>query len=238
LSLFIFSHSDLLISLSLFLVVYFIFIVAIKLVIFMRLGSLLKKKNGKKTILFGMARFFVDRWAASWRFSCSGPKISEPAIIAFWHDQIYPVSKFTANSHCVALISPSTDGQLLAAFLKEWGHEFIHGSSARHSSKVLKLLIDVAKTRKVFVTPDGPKGPRHKMKVGAVLAAQKARVPLYLLKANCKGWRFKKSWDRFLVPWLFTKIKVTVSDPLYVPESCKKEELHKFLNDCETWLNT
>ncbi|MFA6408945.1 MAG: DUF374 domain-containing protein [Gammaproteobacteria bacterium] len=204
----------------------------------MRLKHFLKisDENDNPTLLFKILRFLVYRLASTWRFTYVGPKIAEPAVVALWHDQIYPLSKGMQNTNSVALVSPSRDGKIVAQFVAGLGHDFIYGSSKKSSTSALRQLILTAKTRKVFVTSDGPLGPRHKMKAGALIAAQKAQVPLYLMKFICCGYRFN-SWDRFLIPYPFTKIKAVVSSPRTVPEYYGKAEMDKLAEKCETWLN-
>jgi lysophospholipid acyltransferase (LPLAT)-like uncharacterized protein len=205
----------------------------------MRLKNFLKISNesGGKTFLFRVLQFLIYKLAATWRFSFKGPKIKEQAITVFWHDQIYPLSKYMEHTNSVALVSLSRDGEIVTNFVKGWGHEIIRGSSTRGNREVLELLIKMGKTRKVFLTPDGPRGPRHKLKLGALVAAQKAKVPFYLLKTDANGYRLK-SWDRFLIPWPFAKINVTLSEPHYISPHYRRKELEDLALSYEEWLNS
>jgi len=204
----------------------------------MRLKHLFKIHNssGKKTFLFNALNFLIRRLAATWRITYTGPKIQEPAVVVLWHDQIYPLSKCMENTHSVALVSPSRDGDIVTSFTEGFGHEFIRSSSLKNSAATLRLLIKTASKRKVFVTADGPRGPRHKMKIGALLAAQKTGAPLYLIKFRTKGYRFN-SWDKFLIPWPFTKIEATISEPHFIAGDLKKDALDLLLSEYEEWLN-
>ena len=175
--------------------------------------------------------------ASTWRFSFYGTKIKEQSIALFWHDEIYPVTKYMEHTNSVALVSPSRDGDIVTSFVLDWGHEIIRGSSDKNSSGALRLIIKTAKNRKMFITPDGPRGPRHKIKLGSIIAAQKAKVPLYLIRAKCNGYRFKKSWDKFLIPYPFTKIKIILSEPNYIPENYDRNEIEKLALIYENWMN-
>lgn len=186
--------------------------------------------------LFKFLQFLIDALASTWRFSFVGGKIAENAITVFWHDQIYPLSKYMQNTNSVALVSLSRDGEFAVSLVKMWGHDFLRGSSSKNSRETLRTLIATAKKRKVFLTPDGPRGPRHKMKLGALMAAQKAKVPFYLLKAEAHGYRFKKSWDKFLIPWPFTKITVYLSQPYFIAENLGRAELEKLAQQFELWM--
>ena len=64
---------------------------------------------------------------------------------------------------------------------------------------MLRIIILVA------ITPDGPRGPAHKLKPGAVVSAKKSKVPLVLAGVGFKKKKIFKSWDQFEVPYLFSE---------------------------------
>jgi lysophospholipid acyltransferase (LPLAT)-like uncharacterized protein len=62
----------------------------------------------------------------------------------------------------------------------------------------------------VAVSPDGSRGPMYDMKAGAVTVAMKTGAPIILLSLNHTGaWRLK-SWDRFFIPYPFSRIEARV----------------------------
>ncbi len=66
------------------------------------------------------------------------------------------------------------------------------------------------------VTPDGPRGPKHIMKMGAIRVAQKTRSPIILLGVGIRRKKILKSWDNFWVPLPFSKCSIECSDPIYI----------------------
>jgi lysophospholipid acyltransferase (LPLAT)-like uncharacterized protein len=77
-----------------------------------------------------------------------------------------------------ALISASKDGAFLAAVLGRFGVEPIRGSSSRRGPQALLELTTHAKRGyDLAVTPDGPRGPRYVVKLGAIALAQPADHP-------------------------------------------------------------
>jgi lysophospholipid acyltransferase (LPLAT)-like uncharacterized protein len=89
----------------------------------------------------------------------------------------------------------------------------------------------------VAVTPDGPRGPRQKMKVGALRAAQRAGVPVVPVSAGAaRGWYFGR-WDRFLVPRPFTRIAVALGEPVEVGPDLREEDLLAMAGGIEAALN-
>ncbi len=65
----------------------------------------------------------------------------------------------------------------------------------------------------VAITPDGPTGPARVMKAGAVIAAQRASIPLVLLGVAYSKKYIFKSWDKFEVPKFFSNVTLVYSNP-------------------------
>jgi lysophospholipid acyltransferase (LPLAT)-like uncharacterized protein len=65
------------------------------------------------------------------------------------------------------------------------------------------------------ITPDGPTGPRFAFKPGALLLAQLSGRPLLpMAYAASRAWFF--GWDRFVLPWPFSRIAVAIGAPVYI----------------------
>ncbi|NOY05942.1 MAG: hypothetical protein GXO82_04835 [Chlorobi bacterium] len=60
------------------------------------------------------------------------------------------------------------------------------------------------------ITPDGPRGPRHEMKMGAVRLAQKTGTPLILFAVGFKKYWSLRSWDGFQIPKPWTKAIILI----------------------------
>jgi hypothetical protein len=57
-------------------------------------------------------------------------------------------------------------------------------------------------------TPDGPRGPRRQFKGGVLLAAQRGHAVVVPLHAGAdRAWRLN-SWDRFLLPKPFARVRI------------------------------
>lgn len=92
---------------------------------------------------------------------------------------------------------------------------------------MLRETIKIAKTNKIAIGVDGPRGPRRQIKIGMLLAAQKVGVPLYLARIRARGFRLEKSWDKSLIPYPFAKIDILTSGPFFVDKSCDKNGLRE-----------
>ena len=161
----------------------------------------------------------------------------KPSVIAFWHGSMlvgWFLHRPNNGQQVAALVSQSKDGEILSSTLEHWRYTLIRGSSHVGGKEAMQLMVETVKAGNALcVTPDGPTGPRHEMKMGAVRAAQRAQVPLFLVGIAVSRKKMLKSWDQFEVPFPFAKVKACYSDPIIVPPEYQDEKLDDFLRTTE-----
>jgi len=159
-------------------------------------------------------------------------------ILAFWHGTMLLPWYLHGNPKCAALISKSKDGDLLAKILKHWNYNVVRGSSSKGGDIALAIMIDFAKNDySVTITPDGPRGPAHKFKAGAVITAKKSKVPLILAGVGYKKKKVLSNWDKFEVPHFFSKAKIIYSEPIFIEANLSYEGTSNIISNCENRLN-
>ncbi len=123
------------------------------------------------------------------------------------------------------MISASRDGELLADAIKRFGFDVVRGSSSRlGASAILQLTNILASGGDAVITPDGPRGPAYELGPGIIFLAQKsgaAVLPVNMEYSSC--WRLK-SWDQFIVPRPFAKVRVLIGQPYRVRSTMTGEE--------------
>lgn len=161
----------------------------------------------------------------------------EHMIFAFWHGtMLYPWYQFR-NNEMLSLISKSKDGELLARTLKYWKYNVVRGSSSKGGASALDTMIDYAvKDGSVCLTPDGPRGPAHEFKAGAVVAAKKSGASLVLIGAAYEKKRKLKSWDAFEIPKLFSRVRLVYSDPIKIDSTIDRDATSEIIKNCEKQL--
>lgn len=115
------------------------------------------------------------------------------------------------------LISPSVDGEIPARIAARLGARVIRGSSTRTGARALRDYYQLLTGENVspVITPDGPTGPRHQFKPGALMLAQISGRPLLPMAfAASRAWFF--GWDRFVLPWPFSRIAIAIGAPVYI----------------------
>lgn len=174
-------------------------------------------------------------WARTLRFKIDdqanvvGTPPNERYIGALWHNRLlllpFVIQRYLPNRRGAALISTSRDGAILADLVERFGFEVVRGSSSKRGASAIRQLAEIiAGGRDVVITPDGPRGPAYELGQGIVFLAQQSRaevVPINLEYSSC--WRLG-SWDRFILPRPFSKVRVTFGAPHRVRPTATEEE--------------
>ena len=169
------------------------------------------------------------RYEVDDRAGIAGKPVTENYIGALWHNRllIFPLvlRRFFPNRPGAALISASRDGDLLTDAIHRFGYDVIRGSSSRlGASAILQLTQMLASGRDVVITPDGPRGPAYELGPGIVFLAQKSGATVLPMNLEYSGsWRLG-SWDRFIIPKPFSKVRVLISRPLRVKSTTTPDE--------------
>lgn len=177
-------------------------------------------------------------WARTLRFEIDdqahvlGTPPNERYIGALWHNRLlllpFVIRRYLPARRGAALISPSGDGDLLAGLVERFNFEVVRGSSSRKGASAMRQLAEViANGKDVVMTPDGPRGPAYQLGQGIVFLAQQTVtqvVPINMEYTSC--WRVK-SWDRFILPKPFSKVRVTFGAPHRVAPTASEPEFQK-----------
>ena len=130
-----------------------------------------------------------------------------PVMICSWHGRLlFPV--FNLNKlNFYALAGLHKDAEIISRICEKLGWKMIRGSSSKGGYKAYKgILNKLSSNSKIYITPDGPKGPIHIMKDGIVEASiKKEALILPISGISSKNWKIK-NWDLFLIPKPFGKI--------------------------------
>lgn len=159
-------------------------------------------------------------------------------IYVTWHDSLLPPILTTKVHNVVALISQHQDGSYLASAMEYLGIRPVRGSSSRGGARAVRQLLDSTREQHIFLTPDGPRGPRREMKPGTVfLASQTGRPIVCCGLAVENAWTIRGNWTDLIVPKPFTRYVMRLSDPIHVPPNLSREELMQFTRRVETAMN-
>ena len=155
----------------------------------------------------------VERWAAS----------GQTAIFCFWHNRMSMMvyARRSPRRHHI-IISPHHDCQMIADIVARFGVHTIFASRSRGGLVGFnQAMVALAEGEMVWVTPDGPRGPRMRCGFGPIVLARRARVPLLPVAFSTTGRRTFNSWDRFILPLPFGRGVFVAGEPMTVERGCR-----------------
>ena len=182
-------------------------------------------------ILLPIGLFLVGMLARSWRIRVRNTEAwqrlraeRKPWVFALWHATLLPVAYQHSNEGVAVLVSEHRDGELIARILAAWGNTTVRGSTTRGGARALLAMIkELERGVAIAVTPDGPQGPALKFQPGALIAAQRANVPVIPILVHAdRAWRLK-SWDRFMIPKFFARVTFAYGEATMVGGSSPRD---------------
>jgi lysophospholipid acyltransferase (LPLAT)-like uncharacterized protein len=153
----------------------------------------------------------------------------ERVIVAFWHGRLL-MMPFVYPGHVgTILISQHRDGEYIARIAERLGFSVARGSTTRGGAVGYRQLIQALRDGShVVITPDGPKGPRQRVKSGVIELARLTGMPILPVAFGAWPRTIVKSWDHFLVPHPFGQGVYAWGEPIYVPADADKAAVEKF----------
>ncbi|MBD2859122.1 DUF374 domain-containing protein [Spongiibacter sp. KMU-158] len=166
------------------------------------------------------------------------PELQHPCVMAIFHDELLPLVYYYQPGKAdnfASIASQNHFGWAIANVMERYGYEVALGSPSKGGKDAFFQLLRAARAGKdIAFTVDGSRGPRHEMKPGALLLARKTGLPIYLLRAEYKGWRIESTWDKFKIPLPFSTVRFKAElFPLNDPEA----EMDTLVADAEQRLN-
>ena len=167
----------------------------------------------------------------------SDKSLEERFIYCIWHDE-FLVPTFVGGTKPAALVSKHHDGSFLASAFEVLDIKPIRGSSSRGGAEAIKQLIELVDDRHICITPDGPRGPRHKLKAGIVFIASKAgRRIVPSIYAADREWRIKGSWTDQMIPKPFSNVHLFTADAIDVPADLSREQIDHFVDKVQAEMD-
>jgi lysophospholipid acyltransferase (LPLAT)-like uncharacterized protein len=163
--------------------------------------------------LYLQSAIATTRWRIDAEFLLHALRAKPPCIVAFWHeclpsmpalwrlaarDPSLPTGQILASRH--------RDGQLIGRAMRRFGIETVAGSTSRGGAAGLRQLLKLlASGHPIGLTPDGPRGPRHRAAPGIAQLAARAGVPVFCAAAVTRAAITTGGWDRMRIPLPFSK---------------------------------
>lgn len=174
------------------------------------------------------------------RLEDSRPALREagqPYVLAGLHAHQAAMVFFNDEARLAAVVSRSSDGDLLVPALRARGVVPVRGSSAKNGrdkggARALVSMIRHVRDGGVgIITVDGPRGPRGTVQPGILtLAERTGAVIVPVLLVPSLRLTLGKTWDRLQIPLPFARLDYAFGAPLN-PEEHDRESLERALAD-------
>jgi lysophospholipid acyltransferase (LPLAT)-like uncharacterized protein len=103
--------------------------------------------------------------------------------------------------------------------------------------KALRDLLEAGSRRyDLAVTPDGPRGPRERVQPGVAYLAKRLGLPIVPVGVSARPSFWGKSWDRFMIPFPFSRCTVVYGEPVFLDDSVSKEDVDSAAAELEIRL--
>ena len=199
--------------------------------------------NDKNVWLLANTAYFIFRLQEKFTriAEYNNPNLT-PCIYVMWHANQLLVHGIEDKANLNILISNSIDGEIVARTSEKWGFKVIRGSSGKKGAveSTMQMLRKLNNGESVAIMVDGPSGPLHKVKNGAIKLAQKTGVPI--VTANWyspqKTFVSLPSWDKMKIPIGYCEIINTYGKPIYIKEDATSEEIANVKEEIKNQLLT
>jgi hypothetical protein len=156
------------------------------------------------------------------------PAFKQSVIWTFWHNRMFVVPllpyRFVRHRDGAILTSPSKDGEIIAAVMSSFGLRCVRGSSSRRGAQALMELAGTLEAGEdVAVTPDGPRGPCYTLGPGVIFLARQTGAGILPIHIEYSRRLRLKSWDRFMIPLPFARVRVTFGELIFVSPDADPE---------------
>ena len=138
------------------------------------------------------------------------------------------------------LISPSRDGEIASLVARHFGAAVVRGSSSSTGARALRDCYHAVAKKGISLvfTADGPRGPLHEFKSGALLVARLAGLPILPMGYRSSRAWYLNSWDRFIVPKPFAHIDLYFGKPYYVPKDAALDQLERYRLEIQSLMRS
>ena len=148
---------------------------------------------------------------------------SKSLIPVYWHQHMLFGARALLDLRSAGLkvgflVSPSIDGTGPAMLVQKVGAHVIRGSSTHTGARALRDYYETIVKQQISpaITPDGPRGPLHEFKPGAIMLAQITGKPILpIAVAHSRKVTFR-TWDSFELPLPFSRIAIVYGEPVKV----------------------
>ena len=149
-------------------------------------------------------------------------------IFTFWHGRLLMMPTRYRGRDWAIPISLHQDGELISRTVRYFGFRSIRGSTTRGGFSAMREMLKASEDGyNIAITPDGPRGPRYRVQNGTIELARRTGMTIIPLTFNASRKKIFRSWDRFLLPYPFSRGVFIWGKPIFVPRHLDGDALEQ-----------
>lgn len=197
----------------------------------------------RQALLPRVAHAYIRLLRATMRLEYENQQVLERArhesgnyILSFWHSRFVMMPYVYPHDRIAVLLSRHRDAQMLTRILARFGFAFAWGSSTAGGAEGLRQAMRQIKDgHDLGIAPDGPRGPRRRVKPGVVVVARLSGLPIVPVSFSASPARRLGSWDRTLLPLPFARGFYVYGEPYRIPRDADaaEQERHRVAIEAE-----
>ena len=175
------------------------------------------------------------RWQIEGQANVTKAKASgRPLLWLFWHEQLstfvtYAVRFVGGEKFTMVTLGGDPRGDILTTFAAALGASpygvDMQGNPMEAGRKVLRIIEAMKGGKDSFLAPDGPDGPAFAPKPGASFLARKSEAAVIPVGGFTKAGFALRRWDKYLVPFPFSRLRLVFGEPIYINRRDKDDEV-------------
>lgn len=167
----------------------------------------------------------------SWRLTTrglarfdAGAAAGERMIVVFWHGKYVPLFALLSGRRGHVFTSASRRGEEISAICSRFGYVPVRISDRPGEGAYAAMRRGLEDARLAAIALDGPLGPQHVPRRGAVRLASDLGFSLVPVSCALRPRKIlRRRWDRMEVPLPFSRVALVVGDLWTVPSGLSRD---------------
>ena len=195
-------------------------------------------KAGFTHLAGGVIAFAYHLWSKSWTVDKAEiARVNallddgEGVILVFWHGKFLPLFELFAGSQAVVFTSDCFRGRIIARICRHFGYAPSLVPPGGRGTSYRQMLGDMKQARLAAFATDGPLGPNHRAKPGAIKMASDLGYLIVPVSVSCdRKWVLEKRWDKREWPRWGASVSLRVGEPVRVPGGLGREAVGEWMD--------
>ncbi len=154
------------------------------------------------------------------RLVADGRKI----LFGFWHGKYVPLFALLRGRPCCVFTSQSERGAIIAEICRHFGYACVLVPVRGRGHPLDLMRRALAQHQNGGIAVDGPLGPYHKVRRGAIKLASELGYVIVPGSVCVQRRRIvKHRWDRMELPKLFSRVAFAIGQPMEIPSNLNAE---------------